>query len=103
MLDYVRKAKKKTNKNILWNDVFVYKTWRWIMNEQFFRDCSTVPFWDVINHCLRKAHGLNSWYIKTCKWSTNGSVASPKLERLIKMDVCVRGEDDEKGLLLLLK
>lgn len=29
-----------------------------LMNEQFFRDCSTDPFWDIINQWLRMANTL---------------------------------------------
>lgn len=29
-----------------------------LMNEQFFRDCSTDPFWDIINQWLRMTNTL---------------------------------------------
>lgn len=52
-----------------------------LKNVQFFRDCSTDPFWDTINQWLRMAKTYG-WYIKTCEWSTNGNDASLKLEKL---------------------
>lgn len=58
-----------------------YENYLTLNNVQFFRDCSTDPFWDIINQWLIMAK-ISDWYIKTCKWSANGNDASLKLEKL---------------------